>query len=175
MVFHHARVPPSFLHSFLPSTHLKVTCTKSILKCFATISIRRIAQQVAIDQQSPPWSSSGASIWQGDGAIIDHGVVIGMSPAQSPSSSSAASSSPAAAGSTIHVAKSLDGPWTPLEPNTLGGCNNPAPWVHPNGTIYCLCGNSVLRTNSIEGPWEHISSLSHSGGQVNALRHAHPL
>ena len=43
------------------------------------------------------------------------------------------------AGSTIHVAKSLDGPWEPLSPNTLGGCNNPAPWVHPrNGTIFIV-------------------------------------
>ena len=38
-------------------------------------------------------------------------------------------------GSTIHVSKSLYGPWIPLQ-NTLGSCNNPAPWVHPNGTIY---------------------------------------
>ena len=38
-------------------------------------------------------------------------------------------------GSTIHVAKTLDGPWEPLT-NDLGRCNNPAPWVHPNGTIY---------------------------------------
>jgi len=67
-------------------------------------------------------------------------------------------------GSTIHVSKSLNGPWLPLMNNTLGGCNNPAPWVHPNGTIYCLCGSSVLRTESISGPWDHIASLSHSGG-----------
>ena len=40
-------------------------------------------------------------------------------------------------GSTIHIAKSLDGPWSPLQ-TTLGACNNPAPWVHPNGTIYVL-------------------------------------
>ena len=47
------------------------------------------------------------------------------------------------AGSTIHVAKSLHGPWEPLSPNTLGGCNNPAPWVHPrNGTIFIV---SLLR------------------------------
>ena len=36
-------------------------------------------------------------------------------------------------------ATSLDGPWEPLSPNTLGGCNNPAPWVHPrNGTIFIV-------------------------------------
>ena len=127
--------------------------------------------KVATEHQPPLWSRSGASLWQGDHAVIDHGVVLGMStspdPSRTASSSSAApASSPAAAGSTIHVANSLDGPWTPLEPNTLGGCNNPAPWVHQNGTIYCLCGSAVLRANSISGPWEHISSLSHSGGLV---------
>jgi hypothetical protein len=74
---------------------------------------------------------------------------------------------PAAAGgggSTIHTATSLNGPWVPLMKNTLGGCNNPAPWVHQNGSIYCLCGNTVLRAESISGPWAHISSLAHSGG-----------
>lgn len=70
----------------------------------------------------------------------------------------------AAAGSTIHVSKSLNGPWAPLAPNTLGGCNNPAPWVHPNGTIYCLCKNAVHRADEISGPWTVISTLSHSGG-----------
>jgi hypothetical protein len=34
------------------------------------------------------------------------------------------------AGSTIHISSSLSGPWAPLLPNTLGGCNNPAPWAH---------------------------------------------
>jgi hypothetical protein len=70
------------------------------------------------------------------------------------------------AGSTIHVSKSLNGPWAPLEPNTLGGCNNPAPWVLGNGTIYCLCGNEVHRAESISGPWTVISTLSHSGGPL---------
>jgi hypothetical protein len=36
-----------------------------------------------------------------------------------------AASSSAGAGSTIHVSSSLAGPWKPLSPNTLGGCNNP--------------------------------------------------
>eukprot|EP00911_Craspedida_sp_UC1_P001909 UC1_evm2s1466 len=72
----------------------------------------------------------------------------------------------AGSGSTIHVSKSLSGPWSPLSPNTLGGCNNPAPWVHPNGTLYCLCSNNVLRAESIHGPWTRISSLSHTGGPV---------
>jgi hypothetical protein len=68
-------------------------------------------------------------------------------------------------GSTIHVSSSLDGPWKPLSPNTLGGCNNPAPWVHPNGTIYIVCGNAFKRAASISGPWTTVSTFSHSGGE----------
>lgn len=93
---------------------------------------------------SDEWAPYGV----GNAVPIDHGVVL---PANR-------------GGSTIHVAKSLGGPWLPLSPNTLGNCNNPAPWVHPNGTIYCLCGSSVLRSESISGPWTRITSLSHSGG-----------
>ena len=67
----------------------------------------------------------------------------------------ALASATAAAGSTIHVSKSLDGPWIPLSPNTLGGCNNPAPWVHPNGTIYWLVDVVLTR------PWPaHLPTTS---------------
>lgn len=72
--------------------------------------------------------------------------------------------SDADAGSTIHVSKSLAGPWEPLSPNTLGGCNNPAPWVHMNGTIFIVCGGSLKRSESISGPWTHVTSFSHTGG-----------
>ena len=71
-----------------------------------------------------------------------------------------------AGGSTIHISSSLDGPWLPLLNNTLGSCNNPAPWVHPNGTLYCLCGNTMLRSETISGPWVAVSTLSHSGGPM---------
>ena len=66
-------------------------------------------------------------------------------------------------GSTIHTSKSLDGPWVPLANNTLGGCNNPAPWVHPNGTIYIVCGGTLKRSESISGPWETVTHFSHQG------------
>jgi len=80
----------------------------------------------------------------------------------------AAEVSPAAAGSTIHVSKSLEGPWLPLSPNTLGGCNNPAPWVHANGTIYIVCGGSFMRSESISGPWKTVATFSHTGGPAGA-------
>lgn len=57
------------------------------------------------------------------------------------------------------------GPWIPLEPNTLGGCNNPAPWVHPNGTIFIVCKDLLLRSeDSISGPWSQVSQFTHDGG-----------
>jgi len=71
---------------------------------------------------------------------------------------------PEAAGSTIHVSKSLNGPWKPLQGNTLGDCNNPAPWVHRNGTIFILCGDAMKRSENIAGPWRTVSTLSHTGG-----------
>ena len=72
--------------------------------------------------------------------------------------------SDSSAGSSIHTSKSLMGPWEPLANNTLGGCNNPAPWVHRNGTIFIVCGGDVKKSDSIEGPWEKVTSFSHSGG-----------
>jgi hypothetical protein len=38
-------------------------------------------------------------------------------------------------GSTIHVSKSLNGPWTPLQ-NNLGGCNNPGTPLSPSSFCY---------------------------------------
>ena len=73
----------------------------------------------------------------------------------------------ATAGSTIHVASSLDGPWEPLTPNLLGGCNNPAPWVHKNGTIFIVCGASLKRATSIHGPWETVALINPSGTRVS--------
>eukprot|EP00929_Paragymnodinium_shiwhaense_P113412 TRINITY_DN81706_c0_g1_i1.p1 TRINITY_DN81706_c0_g1~~TRINITY_DN81706_c0_g1_i1.p1 ORF type:complete len:473 (-),score=95.39 TRINITY_DN81706_c0_g1_i1:434-1852(-) len=67
-------------------------------------------------------------------------------------------------GSSIHTAKSLDGPWEPLMQNTLGMCNNPAPSVHSNGTIYILCRKTLKRAEHISGPWRDVSTVTFSGG-----------
>ena len=48
-------------------------------------------------------------------------------------------------GASIHVAPALGGPWTPLQNSRLPSCNNPGPAVHPNGTVYCVCGGALLR------------------------------
>lgn len=68
------------------------------------------------------------------------------------------------AGSSIHVSDSLDGPWRPLVRNTLGICNNPAPWVHSNGTIFIYCSGILQRSEQISGPWTLVTSVSLAGG-----------
>jgi hypothetical protein len=132
-----------------------------------------------VDVAIPTWSHNSAPIALKDGTFAIVHIGTGVGPVDGgancshgpgatndlvPAPALAEASEPAAAGSTIHTATSLNGPWVPLMKNTLGGCNNPAPWVHENGSIYCLCGGTVLRAESISGPWAHISSLSHSGG-----------
>lgn len=64
----------------------------------------------------------------------------------------------------IHVSKSVDGPWEPL-PIELGVCNNPAPWVHSNGTIYIGCNGALKRsTHNISGPYIDIARFPTYGG-----------
>jgi hypothetical protein len=58
----------------------------------------------------------------------------------------------------IHVSKSLDGPWTPLK-STIGACNNPAPWVHKNGSIFVNCGGRLMRAENPAGPYAIVSSM----------------
>jgi len=60
------------------------------------------------------------------------------------------------ASGVLHTATDPAGPWTPQNPPGLGGCNNPAPWVFPNGTIFLMCsqgGNNMYTASSWKGPW----------------------
>eukprot|EP00040_Diaphanoeca_grandis_P020039 m.106302 g.106302 ORF g.106302 m.106302 type:complete len:451 (-) comp27712_c0_seq3:113-1465(-) len=67
----------------------------------------------------------------------------------------------------ISVANSLNGPWVALPNNTLPPCNNPAPWVHPNGTLFALCDDAFIRADAITGPWTPVGrSIPHSSGPV---------
>lgn len=60
---------------------------------------------------------------------------------------------------SISVSVSPDGPWTLLRDNTLPACNNPAPWVHRNGTLYSLCDDIIYRADAITGPWARVTSI----------------
>eukprot|EP00040_Diaphanoeca_grandis_P041740 m.263397 g.263397 ORF g.263397 m.263397 type:complete len:277 (-) comp50329_c0_seq1:26-856(-) len=62
----------------------------------------------------------------------------------------------------ISVSNSLSGPWTLLQPapgNALPACNNPAPWAHPNGTLYSLCSGRIITADVITGPWRNVSKV----------------
>ena len=71
----------------------------------------------------------------------------------------------AASGATVHVAASLDGPWTPFP--GVPPCNNPAPLLHPNGTLFLACNSrALLSAPALQGPWTAVPSPSfadHSG------------
>jgi len=60
------------------------------------------------------------------------------------------------ASGVLHTATNPAGPWTPVNPPGLGGCNNPAPYVFPNGSILLFCwqgGNMIYTTDNWKGPW----------------------
>jgi hypothetical protein len=61
----------------------------------------------------------------------------------------------------ISVSNSLNGPWQLLQQsaaNKLPECNNPAPWVHPNGTLFAMCGYVIYTADTIAGPWRNVST-----------------
>jgi hypothetical protein len=63
-------------------------------------------------------------------------------------------------GSTVHVSQTLDGPWTPLLNSSIPSCNNPAPLLHPNGTLYLVCDSiAVFSAPGLDGPWQRVATL----------------
>jgi hypothetical protein len=75
-------------------------------------------------------------------------------------------------GSRIHVSKSVAGPWLPLSNSgslPQDNCDNPAPWQHPNGTLYVACGREIKgnlinlwRAEAITGPWSFVVGLNNT-------------
>lgn len=64
----------------------------------------------------------------------------------------AAATGAGSVGSTLHYATNPYGPWTPVVPPPPG-CNNPAPFLHPNGTWYLFCSGPLYSAPSFFGPW----------------------
>jgi len=104
-----------------------------------------------------------AQLRDGTFAIFHIGPGEGGSPPNcSWPSRSGAGSAPAsgASGSTVHTAPALDGPWVPYPAFGVPSCNNPAPLLHPNGTLFLLCDSKVLfRAPSLSGPWVQVQQL----------------
>eukprot|EP00729_Bicosta_minor_P010988 gene10988-20815_t len=122
---------------------------------------------------------NGSRIWPYPPHAVDNGTAaMALSPSKAAEVSNGASASRASGiprtrqlgadwrNHQISVSDSLDGPWELLQPapgDAFPTCNNPAPWVHPNGTLYCLCGGSLRRADTITGPWQNVSDLVPKG------------
>ena len=75
----------------------------------------------------------------------------------------------------VHVSQSLFGPWTPLGiNNTLptSNCDNPSPFLHPNGSLFVACGRQIKGnyvhlwrsiSGTIRGPWTDVATLHPDG------------
>jgi len=63
----------------------------------------------------------------------------------------------------LHSATSVDGPWTPQNPQGFNGCNNPAPYIFPNSSLLLVCTDSQAYTApNWKGPWTQ-RRLTYSG------------
>ena len=66
-------------------------------------------------------------------------------------------------GSTVHYSASPNGPFVPLLNTSYPGCNNPSPFLAPNGTVFVLCTWTLYRTVNpwdVAGDWVKVSSVS---------------
>lgn len=78
----------------------------------------------------------------------------------------------ATANSTVDffVAKDPAGPWTSFSAPIVGsfGTNNPAPWVHPNGTVYIVFNSdnmTMVRADDWRGPYTFVTHGACGGGE----------
>jgi hypothetical protein len=67
-----------------------------------------------------------------------------------------------------HFAWSPDGPWSPIALDApMADCNNPAPFVHKNGTYYVVCrpDYQLWRTDDVlSGAWTLVSNITDQNG-----------
>lgn len=63
-------------------------------------------------------------------------------------------------GSAIHRASGLDGTFEPVPLTDYPACNNPSPFVHPNGTLFVACTWSLRSAPRPEGPWSSDMHLN---------------
>jgi hypothetical protein len=77
----------------------------------------------------------------------------------SSSSSSSSSFSSSSGGSALHRAASPNGPFEPVAGYAGVSCNNPSPWVLPNGTLVVACTWKVISAPSPDGPWTTLGPI----------------
>jgi hypothetical protein len=96
---------------------------------------------------------------------------------RAPPATAAATSGGSTAGCTLdlHVSASVHGPWVPVRNVSITPCggNNPAPWVHPNGTVYVTFTDNDIgmwrSDNSWRGPFTLVTSGACGGGEDPSL------
>jgi hypothetical protein len=74
----------------------------------------------------------------------------------------------------LHTATNFSGPWTPYTNATINPCgqNNPAPWVHPNGTVYLVTTDQNMglwSAPSWRGPYTLVTTGACGGGEDPSL------
>jgi hypothetical protein len=74
----------------------------------------------------------------------------------------------------LHTANSTAGPWTPYTQAVISPCggNNPAPWLHPNGTVYLVVTDNdmgLYSAPSWQGPYNLVVSGACGGGEDPSL------
>jgi len=77
-------------------------------------------------------------------------------------------------GSVLHRSRTPAGPWTPVvlaAGANLRACNNPSPYVHPNGTLFVLCKWFFQTAPRPEGPYTDPIPVSVGGpNELNISR-----
>lgn len=86
---------------------------------------------------------------------------------------------------SIHTATSTDGPWQSYRKAYINPCggNNPAPFYHPNGTLYAVFTEQNMglwRADSWQGPYSLVATGACGGGEdpslyIDASGHFHCL
>lgn len=74
----------------------------------------------------------------------------------------------------LHVSNSTNGPWVPYTNATVSPCggNNPAPWVHPNGTVFIVFTDENMglwSAPSWRGPYNLVTGGACGGGEDPSL------
>ena len=69
----------------------------------------------------------------------------------------------------LHYATHPSGPWKLANVDIpITGGNNPAPWVHPNGTVYVVFNNDnmlLVKADNWQGPYENVTTGACGGGE----------
>lgn len=74
----------------------------------------------------------------------------------------------------MHVSNTTSGPWLPYPFATITPCggNNPAPWVHPNGTVFLVVTDQDMGLYSAPtwgGPYTLVTTGACGGGEDPSL------